>query len=286
MSHDWSCHLARRYSTHPEAHGRIWTRKSPSERDSFSSSVVAMNCYAAQGTIAAQSMPFNILTETAGPIPAAPLSTLATQTACHLQDSSCSTSLHPMAQRHLCSCILVATCPASGFEHEEAVPLHAPSQVAVPAPESWCHLLPPLQQDAPPQLYEPALQQQQPFGRQGKGQGVLSLLARTCRRLLGRPPIGPEQEAEPAVPVSMLDDDLPALAWRQEVYVEARLQDQPDLSLGEARVRASHPCHSAGCPKVPDTLPWGALNHIPLPCRVGQAAVLAEFVMHVHRRSS
>lgn len=106
-------------------------------------------------------------------------------------------------------------------------------------------MLPPVDEDAPapPQLYERISGDSAASGdRQGprrRSGGVLSLLAQACRKLLHRP-APPPQEEETTVPVSMLDDDLPLLAWRQEVFVEARLQDKPDLTIGEARVRHSY----------------------------------------------
>lgn len=71
---------------------------------------------------------------------------------------------------------------------------------------------------------------------------MLSMLGEVCKRLVGRdwddPAARPVAE-EASAPVSLLEDDTSLLAWRQEVYVQSRLQDFPQLTVGEARVR---PC--------------------------------------------
>ena len=87
------------------------------------------------------------------------------------------------------------------------------------------------------------------FFRVGQGakkrKRVVSRLARACSKLLGlaAKQHAAEDPAESAAPVSLLEDDLPRLAWRQEVFVEAKLHEMPALSVGEARVR----CSEAGC---------------------------------------
>ncbi len=74
--------------------------------------------------------------------------------------------------------------------------------------------------------------------KKGRRPGVLAVLKGVCRSLMGlrKEEVGPSEEAA-ALPVSRLEDDTPLLAWRQEQYVQCRLQDSPQLTVGEARVR-------------------------------------------------
>ena len=73
--------------------------------------------------------------------------------------------------------------------------------------------------------------------------GVLRTLAAACKKLMGivtAPQSAREApEEEPVAlqpPVSQLEDDMPVLAARVQVFVSRRLTEEPGLTEGEARV--------------------------------------------------
>ncbi|KAK9915273.1 hypothetical protein WJX75_006920 [Coccomyxa subellipsoidea] len=91
-------------------------------------------------------------------------------------------------------------------------------------------------QEPAPLLLEKGGEDSIPVGNERRRPGVLALLRGVCRSLMG----GRDDKARPreevtALPVPRLEDDTPLLAWRQEVYVQSRLQDSPQLTIGEAR---------------------------------------------------
>ena len=113
-------------------------------------------------------------------------------------------------------------------------------------------------QEPAPLLLEKGGEDSIPVGNERRRPGVLALLRGVCRSLMG----GRDDKARPreevtALPVPRLEDDTPLLAWRQEVYVQSRLQDSPQLTIGEARVRTYIP--------VPAFLP-PLLSHVGIMC--------------------
>ena len=178
-----------------------------------------------QATVPPQSVPCSRMVLTASPTPFRVLSASANTAATPLEYSSTPTATQP--------------------KPSEA---HAPDLSEVHIPHPWGPL-PCVAEDAaalPCQdpailLHERVSEERVVSGKKRRRLGVLSLLRDVCKSLIGTrsvaplPPVG-----ELAVPVSRLEDDTPVVALRQEHYVQSRLQHAPELTVGEARVRAMY----------------------------------------------
>lgn len=140
-----------------------------------------------------------------------------------------------------------------------------PAVPEVLMPHPWGDPLPPVAEDAaalPCQdpgllLHERVSEESTVSGKKRRRHGVLSLLKGVCKSLMGTRSVAPLPSVEElAVPVSRLEDDTPLVAWRQEYYVQSRLQHSPQLTVGEARVRPMymHCCCSlnarGSCPAI------------------------------------
>lgn len=131
-----------------------------------------------------------------------------------------------------------ATLPKPPVDDFPAVP-------GVLMPHPWGLLLPVAEDAAAVPCQDPALllhervsEERVVSGKKSRRHGVLSLLKDVCKSLMGTRSVAPLPPAEElAVPVSRLEDDTPLVAWRQEYYVQSRLQHSPQLTVGEARVR-------------------------------------------------